>query len=111
MFNPEKMLGSLLMGGVRRKRGLGGLLSGGAALGLVGVAMEAAEHFMNTSGKPGGPPPAMPPGAPQAPPRGAGAPGAAPPPPPPGQASATPPAAAPEASHAPPSSAIPKATP
>jgi hypothetical protein len=36
MFNPEKMMGNLLNGGVRRKRGLGALLSGGAALGLVG---------------------------------------------------------------------------
>ena len=47
MLNPEKMLGNLLMGGVRRKRGLGGLLSSGVALGLVGVAMEAAEHYMS----------------------------------------------------------------
>ncbi|MEJ2643115.1 MAG: DUF533 domain-containing protein [Desulfosarcinaceae bacterium] len=85
MFNPEKMLGSLLMGGMRRQRGLGGLLSGGAALGLVGVAMEAAEHYLKTTGRSGGLPPATPGGVPPGPPPISTAPaGAKPPPPPPG---------------------------
>ena len=47
MFNPEKLLGGLLRSGTRRKRGLGSLMSGGAALGLVGVAWEAVEHFVD----------------------------------------------------------------
>ena len=49
MFNPEKLLGGLLMGGSRRRSGLGSLLSSGSALGLAGVAMEAVEHFMDKS--------------------------------------------------------------
>jgi uncharacterized membrane protein YebE (DUF533 family) len=49
MFNPEKLLGGLLMGGFRRRSGLGTLISSGAALGLAGVAMEAVEHFMEKS--------------------------------------------------------------
>jgi hypothetical protein len=41
MFNPEKMLGGLLRGGMHRSSGgLGSLVKGGAALGLLGVAME-----------------------------------------------------------------------
>lgn len=95
MFNPEKMLGSLLMGGVSRKRGLGGLLSGGAALGLAGVAMEAVEHFMNSAKQSPGLPPAAPPGAATGsgpPPLPGGSPGAAhQPPPPPSQAPGPPP--------------------
>lgn len=87
MFNPEKMLGSLLMGGVRRKRGLGGLLSGGAALGLAGVAMEAAEHFMNSAKQKGSAPPPVPPGGQGAPPP------SQPPGPPPGAPSMPPPSA------------------
>lgn len=83
MFNPEKMLGSLLMGGLSRKRGLGGLLSGGAALGLAGVAMEAAEHFMNSAKQKGSAPPPVPPG-------GQGAPPPPPPSPPPGPPTAAP---------------------
>jgi uncharacterized membrane protein YebE (DUF533 family) len=49
MFNPEKLLGGLLMGGSRRRGGLGGLISSSAALGLAGVAIEAAEHLMSKS--------------------------------------------------------------
>ena len=63
MFNPEKILGSLLKSGIHGK-GVGALASGGAALGLLGVAMEAVEHYMNRSqtsntaqGPPSGPPP------------------------------------------------------
>jgi uncharacterized membrane protein YebE (DUF533 family) len=82
MFNPEKMLGNLLLGGVRRKRGLGGLLSGGTALGLVGVAMEAAEHYMKAAQQPpDGPSVNLPGGGPVPPPPGGRA---VPPPPPPG---------------------------
>ena len=83
MFNPEKLLGGLLMGGSRRRSGIGSLVSSGAALGLVGVAMEAVEHFMEKSktsasmpppfeqspiqsSSPGGPPPV--PGAATSPP-------------------------------------------
>lgn len=78
MFNPEKMLGGLLRGGMRRGSGggLGSLVSGGAALGLLGVAMEAVEHYMN---KPSGTAaPGMPP--PMPPPAGAGVSGTGPPP-------------------------------
>lgn len=84
MFNPERMLGSLLMGGMRRKRGVGGLLSGGVALGLVGVAMEAAEHYLKSAGRPGAPSPAAPPGTPPTPPPVSSGPVGAKPPPPPG---------------------------
>jgi uncharacterized membrane protein YebE (DUF533 family) len=48
MFNPEKLLGGMLRSGMRG-RGIGSLVSGGAALGLLGVAMEAVEHYMNKS--------------------------------------------------------------
>ena len=48
MFNPEKLLGGLIRSSTRGSRGgLGGLVSGGAALGVLGVAMEAVEHYMN----------------------------------------------------------------
>jgi uncharacterized membrane protein YebE (DUF533 family) len=97
MFNPEKLLGGLLMGGSRRRGGLGSLVSGGAALGLAGVAMEAVEHFMDKSKASGSgqqtpgpapghtmlppkPPPA--PGLPSAPPPPTGGTAVAPPPPP-----------------------------
>ena len=97
MFNPEKLLGGLMRSGMgrSRRRGVGSLITGGAALGLVGVAMEAVEHFMNQSrgdGTPGSPstgatpPPASPGGAqrggPPIPP--SPGPAASPPPPPPG---------------------------
>lgn len=85
MFNPEKLLGGMLRSGMRGK-GFGSILSGGAALGLLGVAMEAVEHYMNQP-RPGArtaagnvPPP--PPGAAGAPRPAAGSP--PPPPPPPG---------------------------
>lgn len=96
MFNPEKLLGGLLMGGSRRRGGLGSLVSGGAALGLAGVAMEAVEHFMDKSKasgsgqQPPGPapdhtmlPPKPPPvpGVPSAPPLPPGGTAVAPPPP------------------------------
>ncbi len=103
MFNPEKLLGGLIKSSTRGKSGLSGLIPGGAALGVVGVAMAAAEHFMNKpKQQASGPPPAFSPG--QTPPAGPGmppgaptpaGPGAAPPPPPGGAGPAAPPAAAP----------------
>ena len=88
MFNAEKLLGGLIRSSTRGSRGgLGGLVSGGVAMGALGVAMEAVEHFMNKPQgggapvqAPGGPPPA--PGAAPPPPPMPGAPSAAPPPPP-----------------------------
>lgn len=63
MFNTEKLLGGLLMGSNRRGS-LNRLASGGIGLGLLGVAMEAAEHFMNKTRKTqvSAPPPAPPAG-------------------------------------------------
>lgn len=93
MFNPEKILGGLLLGGSRRRSGLGSLLSSGAALGLAGVAMEAMEHFMDKSNAPvSGLPPSSPPPiqtstSSEPPP----APGMTTPPPPPGATAAAPP--------------------
>jgi hypothetical protein len=43
MFDPEKLLGGLLRSGFG-SRGTGRLLKGGAAMTLLGVALEAAEH-------------------------------------------------------------------
>jgi len=95
MFNPEKLLGGMLRSGMRG-RGVGSLVSGGAALGLLGVAMEAVEHYMNKpqagsqNGSTAVPPPA--PGAGSAPRRAGGGPPPPPsggrviPPPPPGSA-------------------------
>lgn len=80
MFNAEKLLGGLLLGGTRRKSGLESLVTGGAGMVILGVAMEAIEHLMKKSETPS-------PGAPPPPPRGSSS---APPPPPPGHASAPP---------------------
>ena len=57
MFDAEKLLGGLISGGAGKSSALGGnLLSKGAALGLIaGVAVGAAEHFMEKT-KPGAPP-------------------------------------------------------
>jgi Protein of unknown function (DUF533) len=87
MFNPEKLLGGLLMGGSRRRSGLGSLISSGAALGLAGVVMEAVEHFMDKSKTPpSGLPPSGPPPiqttAPSQPPPTPGVSTPTPPPPP-----------------------------
>ena len=92
MFNPEKLLGGLIRSSTRGSRGgLGGLVSGGAALGVLGVAMEAVEHFMNRPQganvpprAPGVPPP-MPGSAPPSPPVMSGPSSAPPPPPMPGR--------------------------
>ncbi len=93
MFNPEKLLGGLLMGGSRRRSGLGSLISSGAALGLAGVAMEAVEHFMDKSKPPasGSPPSGPPPLQTSVPSQPPPAPGASTPPPPPGATVAAPP--------------------
>ena len=93
MFNPEKLLGGLLMGGSRRRSGLGSLISSGAALGLAGVAIEAVEHFMeksksSTSGLPPSSPSPIQTSAPSQPPP---APGVSIPPPPPGATLSAPP--------------------
>ena len=87
MFNPEKLLGGLLMGGSRRRSGLGSLISSGAALGLAGVAMEAVEHFMDksktsASGPPSSGPPPIQTTAPSQPPPAPGVSTPTPPPPP-----------------------------
>ncbi len=87
MFNPEKLLGGLIRSSTRGRRGgLGGLASGGVALGALGVAMEAFEHFVNKPQNPGSPPPlgtGSPPvsgGPPPPPPIATGVTGASPPP-------------------------------
>jgi uncharacterized membrane protein YebE (DUF533 family) len=100
MFNPEKLLGGLLMGGSRRRSGLGSLISSGAALGLAGVAMEAVEHFMDKSKPPasGSPPSGPPPLQTSLPSQPPPAPGASMPPPPPGATVPTPPPPPPSAS-------------
>jgi len=98
MFNAERLLGGLIRSSTRGSRGgLGGLVSSGAALGALGVAMEAFEHFVSkpkNAGTPStapGSPPSMP-GAPPPLPPTPGGPSAAPPPPPmPGKAAAPPP--------------------
>jgi uncharacterized membrane protein YebE (DUF533 family) len=100
MFNPEKLLGGLLMGDSRRRSGLGSLISSGAALGLAGVAMEAVEHFMekskaSASGLPFSGPPPIQTTAPSQPPP---APGVKTPPPPPGATVAVPPTPPPSSS-------------
>lgn len=82
MFNPEKLLGGLLMGSGRRG-GLNRLVSGSVGLGLLGVAMEAADHFMKKSqvDQTGGQPQAPPANGHMAPSTPPPAPGATPPPP------------------------------
>jgi hypothetical protein len=103
MFNAEKLLGGLIRGSVRGSRGgLGSLLTSGVAMGALGVAMEAVDHYMNKPKAGGagpqasGLPPAMP-GATPPPPPTPGRAGVAPPPIPP---VAGPPSAASTASSA-----------
>ena len=98
MFNPEKLLGGLIRSSTRGSRGgLGSLMSGGAALGVLGVAMEAVEHYMNKSQGAGplpqtpGTPPPMPGSAPPSPPVMERASAAPPPPPMPGKPASVPP--------------------
>lgn len=79
MFNPEKLLGSLMKGGLSRG-GMGSNMKAQVGMGLLGLALGAVEHFANKS-------PSQPPAAPYDP-RGAVPPSAPPgmtaPPPPPG---------------------------
>jgi hypothetical protein len=88
MFNPEKLLGGLISSGMGGGKS-SGLLSGGMGLGLLGLAMEAVDHFMNQPSKSSPPPPLgaspppLPPGPGRQPPALHGA-APAPPPPPPG---------------------------
>ncbi|MCP3950668.1 MAG: tellurite resistance TerB family protein [Desulfobacterales bacterium] len=98
MFNPEKLLGGLLQSGSRKKGNLGNLVSGSVGMGLLGVALGAAEHFMKDAqtaqsapGPPAPPPPpgAIPPPAPGAPPPPAPS-ASSVPPPPPGRSAAAP---------------------
>ncbi|MBI5559162.1 MAG: tellurite resistance TerB family protein [Deltaproteobacteria bacterium] len=86
MFNPEKLLGGLLSGG--SKRGASSMLTSQIGMGLLGVAMEAVDHYMK---KPAGQsPPAM------------GASGGSVPPPPPGAQPVAPSFSGPAATTAPP---------
>ena len=89
MFNAEKLLGGLIRSSTRGSRGgLGSLLTGGVAMGALGVAMEAVDHYMNNprtggmsppaSGRPPAMPGTMPPPSP--PPGSTGAAGPTPPP-------------------------------
>jgi uncharacterized membrane protein YebE (DUF533 family) len=88
MFNPEKLLGGLIRS-TTRGSSAGSLLKGGAALGLLGVAIEAAEHYLGNQqqttppgSRPRSAPPVPPPPATALP---ASSPGTSPgPPPPPG---------------------------
>lgn len=94
MFRPEKLLGSLLGGSSRR--GGASVLTSQLGMGLLGVAIAAADHYMKKSSPqappaPGGYGTSAPPAAPgAAPPRPPGAGSAASPPPPPGSVSAKP---------------------
>jgi uncharacterized membrane protein YebE (DUF533 family) len=97
MFNPEKLLGGLIRSTMRGS-GAGNLFKGSAALGLLGVAMEAAEHYLGNQQQPkppdgrmGGPPPA-PPSPPKNPlPTPASDVSSGPPPPPPARSQGPPP--------------------
>ncbi|MFZ5572292.1 MAG: tellurite resistance TerB family protein [Thermodesulfobacteriota bacterium] len=56
MFNPEKLLKGLISSGIGRRGD--SLVPGGAALGLLGVAMEAVSHYMDRAqNQPSAPPP------------------------------------------------------
>jgi len=78
MINPEKLLGGLLLG----RGGLAG--RSGLGLGLLGVALEAAEHYMHRQGSSR---PSIPSATPPPPPAPSSA--VAVPPPPPGGATKT----------------------
>jgi uncharacterized membrane protein YebE (DUF533 family) len=102
MFNAEKLLGGLLLGGTRRKSGLESLVTGGAGMVILGVAMEAIEHLMKKSEtpSPGSAPPPPPGSSSSPPPPPPGGPASAPRPPPqaatrPAGASPLPPPSAP----------------
>ncbi|MFZ5798214.1 MAG: tellurite resistance TerB family protein [Desulfobulbus sp.] len=106
MFKPEKLLGSLLGGS--KRRGGANVLTSQLGMGILGVAIAAADHYMKKTSAPAQPAPAgygggVPPSAP-----GAGA----PPPPPPGMTSSAPappppPGATPASAAVPPPGATP----
>ena len=100
MFNPEKLLGGLLRGtssrGRSRGRGLGSVVKGGAGLGLLGIAIEAVDHYMKDSKSSQGNIPPPPPGPVPVPDSAYGTPPTTPdsspiPPPPPGRTATPPP--------------------
>lgn len=85
MFDPEKLLGGLLRSGLG-SRGTGRHFKSTATMALLGVALEAAEHFMKTTSPsssrqpPAGNPPPAPPARPR--PQAVRSSDAVPPPPP-----------------------------
>ncbi len=93
MFDPAKLLGGLLSNGLKGSGGLGGLsgglggIKGTVGLGLLGVAMEAFDHF--TQKGPQGTGAALP-GTPPPPPVGRMSAPVVVPPPPPGASAAFP---------------------
>ncbi len=101
MLNPDKILGGLLRGNSRRSGMLGKLSAGSVGLGLLGVAMEAAEHLMNKAKTPQNAvaPPSPPGGIPPTPPPQPQ--GAVPTPPPPPAGPAAPPSPPPATETAP----------
>jgi len=100
MFNPEKILGGLIKGGLGGGHGMGAKAAIG--LGMLGIAMEAIEHFANQQRmpQPGAAPPPPPGGTAQAPPPSpsTSAAGTRPPVPPPPSTITPPPMAAPSIS-------------
>ncbi|MDY7036469.1 MAG: tellurite resistance TerB family protein [Thermodesulfobacteriota bacterium] len=66
MFNPEKLLGGLLRGASSRSRGrssgVGSVIKGGVGLGLLGIAIEAVDHYIKDSKTSQGNIPPPPPG-------------------------------------------------
>lgn len=88
MFNPEKLIGGLIKGSLGGGHGMG--TKAAIGLGLLGVAMEAIEHYSNQSRAPQtGALPPSPPGGQTPPPLPAGI--SSGPPVPPPASSATPP--------------------
>lgn len=90
MFNPEKILGGLIKGGLSGGRGMG--TKAAIGLGMLGIAMEAIEHFANQTQTAPSPHQAAPPPPPGIPGAVQGSPL---PPPPPVMASPPPPPTAP----------------
>lgn len=61
MLDAEKLLGGLVIGGLRRKSGRGLGMKGAAGMAVLGVAMAAFEHFLRGSSTPSGSSPPPPP--------------------------------------------------
>lgn len=94
MFNPEKLIGGLIKGGLGGGHGMG--TKAAIGLGLLGVAMEAIEHYSNQSRTPQtGAMPPSPPGGPTPPTPPAGISSGPPVPPPVSSATPPPPPGAP----------------